>query len=242
MSNHDTGWRRFGATLLWVAVVLAGAIGAWAQENAAEQKVAAIKQSLQQSMAALRSYEWVETVTVSHDGEEKSRKESRCYYGADGTQEKVPIGDSSAGHKKHHGLRGRIEKKKTEEMEEYVHAALALVKQYVPPDPARMQAIKDQGVQRIEVLDNASRLRAEFPGFLKKGDLLSVDVDPNANRILGVAVSSYLEDDPEDAVTLNVTFGTFQDGTSYPAKIELDCQSKKLEIVIENHGYHKSGS
>ena len=183
------------------------------------------------------------TVTVKHDGEEKSRKESRCYYGADGKQEKVPIDDPSVEKKKKpRGLRGRIAKKKTKQMEEYVHAALALVKEYIPPDPARLQAIKEQGAQRIEVLDNASTLRAEYPAYLKEGDELSVDVDPKAERILGISVSSYLEDDPGDAVSLDVTFGAFQDGTSYPAKIELDGQSKEVEILIENHGYHKTGS
>jgi hypothetical protein len=237
--RNRISFRGLGSCALWIAVMLVGVSGAWAEDSSAEQKVAAIKQSLQSSMAALRSYEWVETVTVKVDGEQKSVKESQCYYGADGKQEKVVVSDSSAGKKMPRGLRGRIAKKKKEEMDEYVHAAMALVKGYIPPDPARLQAIKDQGAQRIEVLDNASRLRADYPAYLKKGDMLAVDIDPKADRILGISVSSYLEDDPEDVVKLKVTFGTFQDGTSYPAKIDLDGQSKKVEIVIENHGYHK---
>jgi hypothetical protein len=232
-----------GAGLLSFGVLLSGVAGVSAQQDAAAEKVAAIKQSLQQSMVALRSYEWVETVTVLHDGEQKSRKESRCYYGADGKQEKVPIEDPSAEkHKKPRGLRGRIAKHKKEEIEEYVQSAMALIKQYVPPDPERMQVVKEEGVQRVKVLDNASKLRAEFPGFVKKGDLLFVDVDPNADRVLGVGVSSYLEDDPEDAVRLNVTFDVLQDGTGFPARIELDGVSKEIQVVIENHGYHKSES
>jgi hypothetical protein len=156
--------RRFGAHALWVAVMLAGTIGAWAQEEAAEQqKVAAIKQSLATSMKALRSYEWVETVTVKIDGDQKSRKQSSCYYGADGKQEKVPIYDGSAEEKKKpRGIRGRIAKKKTAEMEEYVQQAMGLVKQYIPPDPKRLQTIKDGGGQKLEVLDGASHLRAGF--------------------------------------------------------------------------------
>jgi hypothetical protein len=42
-------------------------------------------------MAALRTYEWMETTVVSMKGEEKSRKQNRCYYGADGKVEKVPV-------------------------------------------------------------------------------------------------------------------------------------------------------
>ena len=37
---------------------------AHAQDDAAQQKMAAIKQSLQTSTQALRGYEWIETVTV----------------------------------------------------------------------------------------------------------------------------------------------------------------------------------
>ena len=60
-------------------------------QPAPEERVAAIKQSLQESMAALRQYEWVETTIVSLKGEEKSRAQKRCYYGADGKIQKIAL-------------------------------------------------------------------------------------------------------------------------------------------------------
>jgi hypothetical protein len=39
-----------------------------------EQRVAAFKQSLQDSQARLRKYEWVQTTIISLKGEEKNRK------------------------------------------------------------------------------------------------------------------------------------------------------------------------
>jgi len=54
-------------------------------------------------------------------------------------------------------------------------------------------------------------------------------------------VATYLGK-PEDVVTLNVTLGTLNDGTSYPAKIVFDGTSEKIEIVVSNSGYKKSGS
>ena len=51
--RNRIAFRSLGPCALWFAVMLAGAIGTWAQESAAEQKVAAIKQSLQSSMATL---------------------------------------------------------------------------------------------------------------------------------------------------------------------------------------------
>ena len=58
---------------------------------AAQERIAALKQSLAQSQQRLRQYEWIETTVVSLKGEEKSRKVLRCYYGADGKIEKLPV-------------------------------------------------------------------------------------------------------------------------------------------------------
>jgi hypothetical protein len=43
------------------------------------------------SQETLRTFEWIETTVVSMKGEEKSRKQNRCYYGADGKVQKVPL-------------------------------------------------------------------------------------------------------------------------------------------------------
>ena len=46
-----------------------------------QDHVAALKQSLGQGQAMLRQYEWIETTVINFKGEEKSRKQNRCYYG-----------------------------------------------------------------------------------------------------------------------------------------------------------------
>ena len=56
----------------------AGFVQPAAAQTAPQERVAAIKQSFQESMAALRQYEWVETTIVSVKGEEKSRTQQRC--------------------------------------------------------------------------------------------------------------------------------------------------------------------
>ena len=61
-----------------------------------DQMVAALKQNLAESQKRLRQYEWVETTSISLKGEEKSRKQQRVYYGADGKLTKVPIGEPAA--------------------------------------------------------------------------------------------------------------------------------------------------
>ena len=51
-------------------------------QPAPQERVAALKQSLAEDQARLRQYEWIETTAVSLKGEEKSRKQNRCYHGA----------------------------------------------------------------------------------------------------------------------------------------------------------------
>ena len=56
-----------------------------------DQMVAALKQNLAESQKRLRQYEWIETTAISLKGEEKSRKQQRVYYGADGKLVKTPL-------------------------------------------------------------------------------------------------------------------------------------------------------
>ena len=61
-----------------------------------DQMVAALKQNLAESQKRLRQYEWIETTAISLKGEEKSRKQQRVYYGADGKLTKLPLGEPPA--------------------------------------------------------------------------------------------------------------------------------------------------
>ena len=61
-----------------------------------DQIVASLKQNLAESQKRLRTYEWIETTAISLKGEEKSRKQQRVYYGADGKLMKTPIGSAPA--------------------------------------------------------------------------------------------------------------------------------------------------
>jgi hypothetical protein len=115
-----------------------------------QERVAALKQSMQESQIKLRQYEWIETTIISLKGEEKARTQKRCYYGADGNLQKVPIGTPApAQQPPAGGRRGRVKAKvvenKKDEMKDYMERAAALVQQYVPPQPADIQRAKDTG-------------------------------------------------------------------------------------------------
>jgi hypothetical protein len=228
--------------LSFVAVITAGLACPWTSraQSQVEQKVASLRASLAASQAALKKYEWIETTVVSLKGEEKSRKQDRCYYGADGGVAKVPLTTPPADQKKR-GLRGKIAENKKEELTVYMQRAVALVKSYVPPAAAMLQASKDAGKVSVEVLQPGKRVQLNFRDFVKPGDTLSVEVDLTSNRLLGLTVMSYL-DDAKDVVSLKAKFAQLDDGTSYPDLITLDATKKSLTVAIDNSGYRKTGN
>jgi hypothetical protein len=224
---------------LFLAGLLGGSSIARAQAGPTlPERVEALKKSVAQDQVRLKQYEWIETTVISLKGEEKSRKQDRCYYGADGGLQKVPV--VAAPESKKRGLRGRIAENKKEELTEYMQQAVGLVKLYVPPTPERIQASKNAG--KVSLTPQPGKgARLDFRDFVKPGDMLSVDVDPANSRLLGIKVATYLAD-AKDVVNLVVGFGVLADGTGYPASTTLEAKSKGLVVVIQNSGYRKAGS
>jgi len=208
---------------------------------AAQERIAALKQSLQDSQKRLRQYEWTETTVVSLKGEEKSRKQQRCYYSADGKLQKQPVAAPAAAAPAQSGGRGRgrvkkaVVENKKEELQDYMERAVALVHRYVPPNPDDIENAKKAGHVAVRPLQ-AGQIRVELTTYLKPGDAMGIDLDAAANRLLGVNVASYL-DAPEDAVTLAVQFGALNDGTSYTAQTTLDGKAKNVRVVVQNSDY-----
>ena len=213
----------------------------------AQERLAALKQGMAASQKQLRQYEWVETTIVSLKGEEKSRKQQRCYYGADGKVQKVPIegsakpaadsggGGGRGGRRGGGRLKQAVVENKKEDMQEYMEQAAALIHQYVPPDAARIEQSRSAG--KFVMQPGADgRVGLEFGDYLKPGDRLKVALDSTANRLVGLDVASYL-DDKSDAVTLAVQFAALEDGTTYTAQSTLEAPAKNIRVVVQNSGY-----
>lgn len=232
--------RLISRTALFIALLLIHA-AAFGQGSEQEQRVAAFKQAVQQSMAGLRNYEWIETTTVSLKGEVKSQKQNRCYYGADGKIQKVPIGEAAPPQEQSSGRRrGRIKKriiaKKTGEMTDYMKQAADLVHQYVPPDPALIAYSRDTKKVAVEPVEPNRVFRVSFHDFIKTGDLLSATLNVQSNTILGINVATWLESQ-KDAITLEVGFSQLPDGTSYSNRTTLNSKAKQITVVVENSGH-----
>jgi len=233
-------WNQKLVGLSCLALSLAAlAPAAYSQEQTAAKRVAALKATLEASKIVLRQYEWIQTTVVRVNGDEKSRKQERCYYGADGKLQKVLLSQSAPPPRQRGPLRRRIAQRKQEEMTEYMQSAVKLVKSYMPLSPAKIQLVKDLGGVSVEVLDPGKRARLNLRGYEKSGDKLSVEVDLSNNHPLSAEIATYM-DEPSEIVTLNARMGRLNDGTTYPSEITLNAPEKNLTVTVENSGYKKS--
>jgi hypothetical protein len=224
--------------------VLAGRAPLRADEPAVQatpDRVAAFKQALAENQKRLRQYEWIETTIISLKGEEKARKQQRCYYGADGKVQKLPVDSQPepAAREGRGGRRGRMAERivenKKDEMQDYMEKAVALVHRYLPPDPAQVQRARDAGHLNVQPVAQG-QVKLDFTDYLLAGDRLGLDLDAANNRVLGVNVNTYL-DKPEDKVTLVVKMGSLTDGTSHVEQATFDATAKNIKVVVQNSGY-----
>ncbi len=225
----------FAALAVLGALALAGAIPAGAQAPTNQEAIAALKANLTMSRTLLKQYEWIEVTVLSLDGEEKSRTEYRCYWGADGKMQRVPVGATPTTDKKR-GLRGKIANKKAKEIAGYLKSATELVKAYVPLDPDHIESLKSAG--KVSFTPAGSRMGVGFVDYLKPGDRLGVDLDLAKNTLLGLTVDTWLKE-AKDVVSLKAGFGSLNDGATYAAEITLSAPSQKLDVKITNSGYKK---
>jgi hypothetical protein len=216
---------------------------------AKEQKVAALKQSIAQNQAALKSYSWTETTQISLKGEVKKQEQKQCQYGPDGKVQKTPIpGAEPASEPPQQSGRGRrggalkkeIVEKKVDEMKDYMQQVAALVHQYVPPDPQKIQAAQAAGnVAAQPSADGLTNLTIK--NYLKDGDSVALGFDSAAKKIRSYDVNSYLDNPKDNPVKLDVSFASLPDGTNYAQQTVLDAPGKKIQVKVTNSGYKKAG-
>jgi hypothetical protein len=210
-----------------------------------QQRVAMLKQWLQASGQQLRSYEWVETTVVSVGGGEKVRRQSQCYYGADGRLQKVQLSETKQDGGGPPGVLppGRLKKRaaehRKEELTDYMKSAVQLAHDYVPPQPARVQQAMDAGKVAVNVVQPGRLVRVDVRDYLKPGDVLGVEIELPTNRLVGVSVATYL-DGPSDAVEVKMAVSMLPDGTLFPGRIVLDAKAKDIRVAIENSGHRRA--
>jgi len=173
----------------------ASTVSAEQSRPAVEERVTALKQSIAASHARLRQYEWIETTIIRFKGEEKDRKQQRCFYGADGKVQKVLLSEEKAAPPRGGRLKQKVIATKSAEMKDYMESAAKLIQRYVPPDAGDIDSAKKR--EKVLLRPGDGRVRLDFADYIQAGDHMAIEVDPAANVLTGISVNTYV-DKPED--------------------------------------------
>ena len=223
-----------GVVVAGVALVAVAARPATAQDL--KQKLAAVKQAAAANQQELRSYSWLEKTELSLKGEVKVTKVDSCRYGPDGKVQKTPVVQPPPPEKKR-GLKGKAVAKKTGEMKEELQTTAALIQQYVPPAPDRIQVVINAGTASLGQA-GPDLVAFTFPGYAKQGDALKITFDKAITALRQIDVKTWLEK-PEEVVALHVAMQSLPDGLSFPGSIVLTITSSQMEVRITKSNYQK---
>jgi len=228
--------KRTSIAFVVAAVALVGVEANPANAQDLKERLAAVKQAAAANQQALRSYTWLEKTELSLKGEVKATKVDSCRYGPDGKVQKTPVVQPPPPEKKR-GLKGKIAAKKTGEMKEELQATAALVQQYVPPAPDRLQVVINAGTASLGQA-GPEMVAFTFPGYAKQGDALKITFDKAITALRQIDVKTWLEK-PEEVVTLHVAMQSLPDGLSFPGSIVLTIASSQMEVRITKSNYQK---
>ena len=124
-------------------------------------------------------------------------------------------------------------------MTDTMKQAVALVKSYVPPNTFLLDQAKAAGNVSFDILQPGQVVRLNFRNYFLPGDVFSLTLNIQTNRLLGMNVSTYLGN-PSSPVTMVAQMGTLVDGATYNARTELSLPSSNLVVDVTNTGYRKN--
>jgi hypothetical protein len=216
------------------AIILFGAMLAIAQNPQIEEKLMAIKQSMDRNKQKLAQYTWTETEIISIKGSVKNTKTYQVMM-ANGQQQKNLVNDQKASSGGREGrLKERVIEKKTEEYEQYGQQISSLAKEYTTPSPDRLMQAKQQG--NLSLQPGTGTVSLVIKSFVKPNDQVTLTISEQTHAPVSVRVNSYLND-PSDAVNISAQFAQLPDGTNHVANTTINGVSKELTVQDENSNY-----
>jgi hypothetical protein len=196
-----------------------------------------LKESMAKNKAALATYTWKETVTISLKGEVKKVQHYQVREGSDGKPQKTSLDPAAAPQQPQGGrLKQRVIANKKEEYEDYAEKMKTTAAMYVPPDKDLIQAAYQKG--NVSFSPSGNDVKITFTNYAKPGDSMVILFNKTTKQISSIAIKTYM-DDPSDAMNLNVNFATLPDGTSHVSSTTIEGVSKELAVATQNADYQK---
>ena len=223
--------------IILAAVVVTSLGPEVAGQGIIHQKLSAVKQSVSRNQSELLQYTWTEKIQISFGNEVRKTEEALCHYGPDGKVQRTPLGPPSSQGKASRSIIGGIEESAKDEVTEFLNQAKALIHSYFPPSAELMEKSFGRGNASIG-RTGPGTVQLQFDNYLKPGDSLAFDFEPEERRMQRLNVNTYL-DTPAEPLTLEVIFDNLPDGTNCPVTEILNAPSRRLRVTVQNSNYQK---
>jgi hypothetical protein len=126
-------------------------------------------------------------------------------------------------------MKHEIEKKQAE-MKAYMDSVKTLIEAYIPPNPALMDKAVGSGNAAVAPNPSNGTTKVTISNYLQQGDAVSLVVADATGKLLSADINTWLNA-PSHVVTLQVTFASLADGTSYPSPKVLNATEKQIVIT-----------
>jgi hypothetical protein len=222
-----------GRLLILAGIGLVAIAPAIAQNPELQEKIAAVKQNVAENKQRLLQYQWTETTQLTLKGDPKPPSTNLCRYGPNGEVQKTLVGvppEPPSGGR----MKQKIIAKKKEEMKDYMGDVKALLAQYVPPDPQKMQQAFQNG--KLSLNPAGGLINLIFKDYAQPGDQMTLTFDQSAKKIVSLDINTYMGE-TKDAVTLQVHMASLPDGTNYTQQTVLNATAKQLVVTTTNSNY-----
>lgn len=242
------GWKRFSAESVSVscAVALAlsfvalSAISLPAQNEEMQERIAELKESMARNKQALAQYTWKEQRAIIVTGEEKKVQHFQVKMGSDGKPQRTSLDTAPQGQGDQGVARGRLRQRiverKKEEFEDYAEQMKTLVQRYIPPDTDAIRDAFSKG--NVSLTPQGDERRIAIRSYVMTNDSMTIVFNRPQKQISSIKVASYM-DDPNDAMNLEVQFGSLPDGTSHVSGTTIEGVGKQLTMRTQNSDYRK---
>jgi hypothetical protein len=212
------------------------------QGESLQQKVQQMQMAMARNEQQLRSYQWVESTTLTVKAKSIPTQQSLCRYGADGTIVKTALGTSV---QQESGPRGgpfkHIVEAKKEKIQDEAEQIQSLLQTYLPFKPEKIKEVIRASKVFFEH-DGTNNDAVTLADYAKPGDQVRISLNHTTKQVDRISIKTYL-DAPEDGVDVDVAVdihcAVLPDGTVYPALMSTEVPSKKLSITTANSKFSK---
>jgi hypothetical protein len=218
-----------------------------AQEQAspAQERIQQLQRAFADREKKPHQYQWIETTTTTFDGRTRPPKQMMCEYGPDGKIHKTPLGAQSedsqqgrSGSPMRGGLiRGIVMEKKKKDAKETVEQVRALTQMYLPVDRDKLKTAITSGRVSLEQASPSQNV-VGIRNYAKKGDEVTLTLDPHTAQLEAVSVKTYFNK-PQETLTASMQFTILSDGARYPSSTTIDAPSKKLSLETTSSDFAK---